>query len=287
MLFVSSGYGSLIHGIVLCLSLRIFMGRQLHIFVGGVDNEDYAVLVKSAGTSETFNWSSVKDALPGDRVLIYIAAPHSRMLVKAEVLTAPVKGSPGDFAYRANIGKIKLLRNQVTLPQLKKAFPRWAWLIQPRSKAYVPEQYQRKLWDMVNARPNVESSSPAAKGGAGFGNAITNRLVEKVAIRKVTRELETQGFTVRSREKENLGYDLDASNDSRLLHVEVKGISGEALQFHITANEFKQSKLDPNFHLFAVTKARSKNAVIHRFTGAMLLKKFRFNPLSFIAVPKD
>ena len=259
------------------------MTQQLHIFIGGVDNEDYSALVESSGTADTFSWSSLKDAKPGDRVLIYIVAPHSRLIAKAEVISFPVKGKPGDFAYRANIGKVRLLKNQVTLDQLRKSFPNWTWLIQPRSKATVPEEYQAKLWKMVHESPTVGVSTAKGRNGAGFGNAETNRIVEKAAIRKVTQALMDQGYIVVSREKENLGYDLDASNANSLLHVEVKGISGDELQFPITANELNQSKKDPNFHLFVVTKARTKNAVIHRFSGAALRKKFRFKPVSFIA----
>lgn len=262
------------------------MARQLHVFVGGVGNDDYSNLVKYAGTSEVFSWSSIKDAKPKDRVLIYIVAPHSRLIAKAEVLSFPVKGETGDFAYRADIGKVRLLKNQVTLEQLRKIFPNWSWLTQPRSKARVPEENQKQLWEMVNASPMAEPTEAMGRGGAGLGNAKNNRLVEKAAIRKVTKALIDQGYTVISREKENLGYDLDASNAATLLHVEVKGISGNELQFPITVNELNQSKKDPNFYLFAVTLAGTKNAVIHRFSGALLQKKFRFKPISFIAESK-
>jgi len=262
------------------------MARQLHIFVGGVGNNDYSTLIKFAGTPKEFSWSSIKDAKPGDRVLIYIVAPHSRLIAKAEVLSFPVKGETGDFAYRADIGKVKLLKNQITLDQMRKAFPKWSWLIQPRSKARVPDENQQKLWKMVNAVSLDGPIEVIGRGGAGFGNAKTNRLVEKAAIRKVTKALIDQGYTVISREKENLGYDLDASNATALLHVEVKGISGNEIQFPITANELNQSKNDPNFQLFAVTLAGTRNAVIHQFSGALLQKKFKFRPISFIAESK-
>jgi len=58
-------------------------------------------LARRGGTSQ---WSSTKTARPGDRVLIYIQQPHSALIAEAEVLTDPVKGEPGDYAYRAKIG---------------------------------------------------------------------------------------------------------------------------------------------------------------------------------------
>lgn len=72
--------------------------------------------------------------------------------------------------------------------------------------------------------------------GAGFGDAKTNALVERAAVRKVTRHLEQRGFEITSRERDSIGYDLDARMGKIELHVEVKGVSGAKVQFPITKN---------------------------------------------------
>jgi hypothetical protein len=83
-----------------------------------------------------------------------------------------------------------------------------------------------------------------ARGG-GFGDSATNRLVERAAIKEVTRHLRREKFRVKSREKDGIGYDLDAFRAGEELHVEVKGVSGTKLQFPITRGEVRRAERDP------------------------------------------
>ena len=381
------------------------MDQRLCVFIGGSDeqNGDYATVRRRANTSGTMNWSALKDSRPGDRVLIYIQRPHSALIAKAEVLANAVKGKPGDYAYRAKVGKFELLPNRVGIETLKKEFPRWAWLRMPRGKAIVPPQYADRLWKLVHqqrasvqilianakvgqdrvvrmaetgrstywsaprltaagdtvlfyverpvsaiiavgkalgpTRPTDEKwyeakigevrrldfpitlpelrqmfpdwawlrnvnmfayldenqcrqllkridNKPSAalrKSGAGFGDSETNLLVEKAAIRKVTQLLEQRGFVVKSREREFIGYDLDATRGRTELHVEVKGVSGAAIQFPITRNEVARAKSDPSFRLFVVTEVRTKSAKVHEFKGSELHHRFDLQPISYMA----
>jgi hypothetical protein len=64
------------------------------------------------------------------------------------------------------------------------------------------------------------------------------KLVERAAIRCATRHLETQGYSVVSRESENVGWDLDATRAEVALRVEVKGWSGSTGLSELSPNEY-------------------------------------------------
>ena len=261
------------------------MGKNLLIFIGGVDNEDYEGLHEMAKDGSTSRWSSTKTAKVGDRVLIYIAKPHSALIAKAEVISPAKKGKEGDWQYVAKIGNVELLPNQLTIKQLKTIFPKWGHLKMFRSKCHVPAEYAKQLWDMVHEKPadgapDLEKGS----GGAGFGDYKTNKLVEEAAIKKATNFLKQNGYTVVSREKDKIGYDLEARKGSKEIHVEVKGSSGKGKQFLITRQETEMAKNDPLFQIWIITDALSLKPEIIKFTGAKFLEKFELNPISYMAV---
>ena len=132
----------------------------------------------------------------------------------------------------------------------------------------------------------LHDSTPIARtdrSGAGFGDAETNRLVERAAIKKATQHLEDRGYRVVSRERDCVGYDLEASRAKNQLHVEVKGVSGTGLQFPITKNEVKRAESDRDFLLIVVTQARSPKAKLRKFRGRDFKLKFHLTPLSFMA----
>jgi hypothetical protein len=342
--------------------------------------------------------------------LIHIQRPHSALIAKADVLANAVKGKPGDYAYRAKLGHFELLPNRVGLDTLRKQFPHWAWLRQPRGKAIVPAQYVDKLWKLVNQkqstvqiliansgyglelleemargasskfwsapkltaagdtvffyveapvsaivavgkaltsaratdtkwyeakigklrlldspitlselramfpdwawlrnanmfaylnqvrakallkRRDVKSQNPigmqTAVFGAGFGDAKTNALVERAAVRRVTKYLKQRGFEVISREKDAIGYDLDAKKGRVVWRVEVKRVSGEKLQFPITRNEVARAESDSSFRLFVVTAARKRHSRVHTYRGRDIASRFVLQPISYMAAEK-
>ena len=62
--------------------------------------------------------------------------------------------------------------------------------------------------------------------------------IEVAAIKAVGSKLEEMGYSIRSVEKDNLGYDLVASRDYEILHVEVKERSGDDVRADLSANEY-------------------------------------------------
>jgi hypothetical protein len=151
------------------------MTSKLLIFIGGSDaqNGDYSAVLRLVRRGGTANWSSLSTARPGDRVLIYIRQPPGALVVKAEILENPVKGKPGDYAYRAKIGKFELLPNQLEIGDLKCEFPRWDWLRFPRRGVTVPEKIAGRLWKLVHEK---QSRVQILISNAGYGL----RLLEKM-----------------------------------------------------------------------------------------------------------
>jgi hypothetical protein len=388
------------------------MKGRLLILIGGSDNHngDYSLVHKRARRGGTTNWSSLKDSRPGDRALIYIQRPHSALIAKADVLANAVKGKPGDYAYRAKIGHFELLPNRVGLDTLRKQFPRWAWLRQPRGKTIVPAQYADKLWKLVHQKQStvqiliansgygLELLEEMARGasskfwsapkltaagdtaffyveapvspivavgkaltsaratdtkwyeakigklrlldspiplaelramfpdwawlrnanmfayvgperadallersklksqkpigaqtvvlGGGFGDAKTNALVERAAVQKATKYLMQRGFEITSREKDSIGYDLDAKKGRIEWHVEVKGVSGAKVQFPITRNEVARAESDSAFRLIVVTEAQTRNSRLHTYHGRDIASRFVLQPISYMAAKK-
>ena len=68
--------------------------------------------------------------------------------------------------------------------------------------------------------------------------------IENIAIKEVIKEYSGRGFSVKSVERENLGWDLEAVHKKRKLKIEVKGLSGHNLSVELTPNEF--SKMNNN-----------------------------------------
>jgi hypothetical protein len=134
-----------------------------------------------------------------------------------------------------------------------------------------------------------EASPKATRGasrhtGAAFGDPQRNELVELAAVNAARNYYRSRGWRVESREKEPVHYDLLCTRGGNVRHVEVKGIAGAALSFIITASEKEKAAQDSRFRLLAVTSAlHSSRRRLREFTSGQLLRKFRFEPLSFMA----
>lgn len=76
--------------------------------------------------------------------------------------------------------------------------------------------------------------------------------VEKAAIDFVTKQYQSLGYSIKSREKENIGWDLDATKDKVHLKLEVKGLAGSQVSVHISANEFDKMNANKNDYRLCV-----------------------------------
>ena len=80
--------------------------------------------------------------------------------------------------------------------------------------------------------------------------------VERAAIYTTIRHFANISYTVKSVEKDNVGWDLEATKGNTKLLIEVKGLSGEALSVELTPNEYHcLDKKEDNYRLCVVTTA--------------------------------
>lgn len=96
----------------------------------------------------------------------------------------------------------------------------------------------RRYLDDRSAR--IEPSKPARKGGKGWQSDIERRqLIETAAIRAVWNHFEALGYELESVEKENRGWDLEATFGETTLRLEVKGTTGSEVRCEVTPNEYR------------------------------------------------
>lgn len=62
------------------------------------------------------------------------------------------------------------------------------------------------------------------------------QLVERAAVRTVWNHFETLGYAVKSVERNNYGWDLEAALGATTLRLEVKGTSGDQVSCELTPN---------------------------------------------------
>lgn len=113
----------------------------------------------------------------------------------------------------------------------------------------------------------------------GYGTAEHRKAVENAAIEFTKKILSRLGYSCTSRERDNIGFDLEAlrQSDGDQLHVEVKGTVGVEPRFFMTANEFAYRKA-PEWRLAVVTSALSK-PVLELYTLRDFNEDFDLEPM--------
>lgn len=132
--------------------------------------------------------------------------------------------------------------------------------------------------DVFGPQDDVTESDPLAV----FGTAEHRSAVEKAAIRATKSSLLKAGFSVESREPENIGYDLKATHkvSQQNLHVEVKGTSGTNERFFITANEYRY-KVALEWRFALVTEALT-NPRVTLYTLGEFEEAFDLVPMTWL-----
>lgn len=81
------------------------------------------------------------------------------------------------------------------------------------------------------------------------------REIEKTAVEIASNYYAENGYSVKSVEKENLGWDLTVVKNEEELHVEVKGTSRNDYHFFLSKKEFEKMNMDSKWRLFVVKDA--------------------------------
>lgn len=108
---------------------------------------------------------------------------------------------------------------------------------------------------LVSGKRNRVTSSSAAMGKQDQERKAE---IEHAAIRACCEHFEHLGYLVKSVEKDNLGWDLEASSGKTVLRIEVKGLSGSVFSIELTPNEYLAfSENSESYRLAVVTSALS------------------------------
>ena len=96
-------------------------------------------------------------------------------------------------------------------------------------------------------------------------DAEARKKVEKAAVDHVTKEYEKLGYKVISREKENIGWDLDAERNGIKLKLEVKGLAQRQISVRISDNEYKSMLGHKMNYILCVVTEAIKNPTLINF----------------------
>jgi len=107
------------------------------------------------------------------------------------------------------------------------------------------------------------------------------RKVEQAAIDSALGFFFKQGFTLtQDCQLLGIGYDLVFEKNREKMHVEVKGVSGNAIDFNLTPKELKCAQNDLRWRVLVITDALTKpSATI--FTGRELLERAKIEATQY------
>lgn len=112
--------------------------------------------------------------------------------------------------------------------------------------------------------------SPTRKSQTNSGgwqrDVERRQLIEKMAVRAVSKHFEALGYQIESVESLNCGWDLEATNFTSTLCLEVKGTSSSEASCEVTPNEYGPiRRQQPDYRLCVVTNALTSHRVLNVF----------------------
>lgn len=261
------------------MSMYVSFGSEPHL----------QTLEKLEASGRSARWTVNSSVRRGDTILFYLSRPVSSIVAVGHVESAQaIKGYLANYPdhYGALIKVDQFLRPALALTAARQLLPAWHWLRFPQKHVVVPPKFEATLREalringMDTAGASIDDPIVLPRG-AGFGSPEENRKVEAAAVRAVRKLF--KGWNIRDRQKDGCGYDLECKRKSEEEHVEVKGIKGAIVSFPITKKEYDLAASDPNFVLYAVTRALTQSANVHRFSGKEMRREFEFREIAYFA----
>lgn len=125
-----------------------------------------------------------------------------------------------------------------------KGFPGQSNVWYPNSDSSKVELFVAKLRRYIAASPKAPSTAKRAPQKKSGWPAVPDKdlitQIEQAAISATSALFGREGYEVISVEKDNRGWDLEATKDRECLLIEVKGHIGNVIQFELTPNEYAQ-----------------------------------------------
>jgi hypothetical protein len=159
----------------------------------------------------------------------------------------------------------------------------WHSAHSPAAVTVLGEAAQASIAQPAYCHGKVNASEDDSDAYQALDELFRSKEVEQAAVRLVTASLIQDGWTVKSVEKDGVGYDLECRQRRMILHVEVKGRSADGNVVILTAKEWGRALKDPAFRLAVVAYACSPHARFELLTGHELLKRCDVEPIAFRA----
>jgi len=143
-------------------------------------------------------------------------------------------------------------------PANGKGFPGQSNVWYPHSESPEVAQFVASLRKYIASSPKGSSSKknpPQKKAGwpaAPDKDLITQ--IEQAAISATSAHFGKEGYKVVSVEKDNRGWDLEATKNGECLLIEVKGHIGNVIQFELTPNEYAQLQANSRSYRVCVVR---------------------------------
>lgn len=132
----------------------------------------------------------------------------------------------------------------------------------------VNAEFQQKVlaYTIYGETPVPEPPSPTG-GGDRQTDPLKRQRVEKRAVEVTIAYYRKFGYFVDSVEKDNIGWDLEATFGSNLLRLEVKGLSGKEVNVELTPNEYEKMQLyQDTFRICIVADALGEDPKLRIFS---------------------
>lgn len=118
------------------------------------------------------------------------------------------------------------------------------------------KEFRKEVIDYIK---NYSKGKPAVSTSSLKVDAEARKKVEIAAVEYVTKEYESLGYNVKSREKDNVGWDLDANKKGDKLKLEVKGLAQSQVSVHISQNEYQAMMANKDCYRLCVVTNAIKN----------------------------
>lgn len=127
------------------------------------------------------------------------------------------------------------------------------------------------LLQLAGGAPPVLTGAPdqeitVGDRGAGYGDPLTNKVVELAAMHAAVNLYENEGWICEDVGSRQLGWDITVRRDGQERHVEVKGVGGGRPSILLTRHEYDTARSDAQWELIVVTAALEPLPRIWQYT---------------------
>lgn len=125
---------------------------------------------------------------------------------------------------------------------------------------YSNQKYLNEVWKYLEDPNKWILRRPKRKPGSAYQqDAELRKKIELAAMKKVSEWFSLRGYQIDEVDKENLGWDMEASKGNQTLLLEIKGLRNSLKMVELTPNEYKNSKTNrKHYRICIVSNALSE-----------------------------